>query len=807
VVPDKKNTAPTAQTQEGSDTEGNENWLERARGAYHTSETYLDSNCRKVWDDSLRAFNNQHPGDSKYNNPQYEKRSHLYRPKIRSIIRKNEAAAATAFFSNMDTTSVEAENPSDKVSVASAEIMKSLLQYRLTKSVKWYHTVLGGFQDAQTLGAVCAHIYWEYKQEPVEIEIDVVVVEKPEDAGEYPEQTDLPKGALTVEEEGLQEEEGLTDKIPIPSAMQQSPQMQAPPTGMPPGTPQGQPNQPGTPPPPPEPSPPIPEFRALVDKPVVDIIPIENIRIDPSAAWDDPINTSPYVIHLIPMYFMDVKAKMKSGEWKRLGDGSIRSSGATKYDSTRSARQNEKSDPYDSDGKELMDYEIVWVQRHIHRVDDEDMEFYTMGTDYMLTTPRPLKESVFHGRRPYVFGNCVLETHKVYPSSIPQLGRGLADEANEIANQRIDNVKFVLNKKWFVKAGSQADISGLIRNVPGGVVMMTDPANDVREITWPDVTQSAYEESSRIDNDLAELLGNFNAAQVMADKGINGPARNMQMLSQSAGTLVEYLLRTYVETFVQPVLRQLMWLEQEYETDQTILQLAGAKSKMFKEYGLGEVSDELLNRELVLNVNVGMGATDPNMKLQKFVSAMTQYTQMLKLGIPGLDMKEVGKEIFGHLGYQDGSRFFTSDNPQLALLQQQNLMLNKQMQEMQKKLKDKADVTQARIVTNQATNEAKIQGIQIQEDNANLRESLKHKMALRESDQSKMHDIGMKHIDNESQNLRDTLGHKVAMREADQSRAHQIGMQHLTNSMQGAQKGQDLQNQIALQQAKPMEPK
>src|SRR5450631_4112497 len=41
-------------------------WLKRARDAYRFSTTYIDSNYRKQWDDSIKAFNNQHASDSKY---------------------------------------------------------------------------------------------------------------------------------------------------------------------------------------------------------------------------------------------------------------------------------------------------------------------------------------------------------------------------------------------------------------------------------------------------------------------------------------------------------------------------------------------------------------------------------------------------------------------------------------------------------------------------------------------------------------------------------------------------------------------
>ena len=104
--PENKAVAPTAQgdapVDDGSFFDGVD-WLGRASAAYQGSTSYMDTNYRKTWEDSIRAFYSQFPSDSKYNAPAYEKRSRLYRPKIRTIIRKNEAASAAAFFSNMDT--------------------------------------------------------------------------------------------------------------------------------------------------------------------------------------------------------------------------------------------------------------------------------------------------------------------------------------------------------------------------------------------------------------------------------------------------------------------------------------------------------------------------------------------------------------------------------------------------------------------------------------------------------------------------------------------------------------------------------
>lgn len=686
VQPDARMHPPTAQAAHGvsPSTGSEEGWLRRAQEAYYFSTTYVDSNYRKQWEDSLRAFNNQHSLDSKYSAPSYDKRSHLFRPKTRSVIRKNEAAAAAAFFSNMDVVSIAPADQSNKIEVASAEVMKQLLQYRLTKSIPWYQTVLGGLQDAQTVGVVCAHVYWDFEPAPQSASISPRESEE-----EYPPQLQIPGGAEAANP-GF---EG------------------APSFGF------------GETAPPPKP---------LVDQPAIDLIPVENLRVDPGASWIDPIGTSPYLIHLIPMFAMDVRQKMIKGDWHPYGESLIAAATDGKPDSTRLARNKEREDPYASDSKPISDYEIVWVQRHIHRRDGEDWEFYTLSDIALLTEPRPLKESTLHGIRPYVMGCCILETHKIYPNGVPGISKELQNEANELANQRIDNVKFVLNKKWFVKRGRDADLAGLVRNVPGGVVMLDDPLNDVREITWPDVTQSAYEEQNRVDGDFNELVGNFSPAALMADRQLNAPARNMNMLSQSTGTLVEYLLRTFVETFVQPVLRHLVKLEQAYETDRSLIALAGKKAQIFQRFGLNSVTDEALEKEMTLLVNVGMGATDPQQKLQKFMLAMTGYVNMLKLGAPGINMQEVGKEIFGHLGYNDGSRFFTQDNPQVLQMQQQLQQAMQMIQQLQTKLAEKSTGHQINLAKSREANQTKLAMTQIHEVNENRRNLATHARALTE---------------------------------------------------------------------------
>lgn len=570
-------------------------WLSIASDSFSSSTSYMDANWRRAWEDNLALFQSRHPQDSKYTSENYKHRSRIFRPKTRSVVRKNEAAAAAAFFSNVDVVSVEPENPSDKMQQAASQLMGQLINYRLQKSIPWFQLLIGALQNAQVYGIVSSYQYWKYKER----------------------------------------EDG----------------------------------------------------SVVQDKPCIELIAPENIRFDPGADWLDVVGSSPYVIRMVPMYVDEVRRLMrtmdrKTGQpqWNELSDGQIRQA-MVEYDSLRQARETPRQDSKADNGAPLKDFEIVWCHENFVRLDDQEYVYWTLGSQHMLTDPTPLEEVYFHGQRPFVIGVAMIEAHRAVPDSYVRIGMNLQREANDIVNQRLDNVKLVLNKRWIAKRGKNVDIQSLMRNVPGGVTMADDPETDVKEINWPDVTSSSYQEQDRLNVDFDELLGNFSTSSVSTNRQLNETVGGMNLLQGGASQLTEYMLRTFTETWVEPVLRQLVKLEQKYETDVTVLGLAGQKSELMQRYGVDRVTDELLNQELTVRVNVGMGATDPQTKLQKFTLALQTFSNAAQ-SLPNADMDEVRKEIFGLAGYRDGSRFFQEGdqpNPQVMQMQQA-------MQEMQETL-------------------------------------------------------------------------------------------------------------------------
>jgi len=457
--------------------------------------------------------------------------------------------------------------------------------------------------------------------------------------------------------------------------------------------------------------------KVIRDEPVIELLPVENIRISPSAKWTDPVNSSPYLIRMIPMYILDIKAKMrqkdpKTGEpkWKKLDDGELKSASPVRFDSTQMTREGNREDKYTQESPEsLSDYDIAWVHQNFMRINSvQDVVFYTLGTKFLLTDPVPIKQMYLTGERPFVIGCAVLETHKIYPAGVTQLGENIQKEINEVANQRLDNIKLVLNKRYFARRGSQVDLRSLVRNVAGSVTLMSDVNADVKTVDFQDVTGSSYNEQDRLNVDYDDVVGTFSASTVQSNRKLNETVGGMSMLQGASNSLVEYIIKTFSETWVEPVMRQLMKLEQKYESDMVVLSLAAGKAQLFQRYGINEVTDELLTQELTTTVNVGMSATDPMLKITNFMLGVRTISEVLQNSPPGLfNIKEIAKEIFGRIGYKDGQRFFLqqqegqeqdTEKMQMAeMIQQMQLAieeLQNQLQEKQSEQQLKADVEQ-----------------------------------------------------------------------------------------------------------------
>lgn len=591
---------------EQPDTESD--WMTLARDAFETSEDWFDAALRHDFEKNIAHFQGKHAPGSKYYSQQYKYRSKGFRPKTRTIVRKNEAMAATAFFATRNVVNVKAQNPSDIYERVSAEINSELLQYRFDNTIPWFLTVMGAYQDALVNGVVISHQHWAYEERTQMVDM-------------YG-----PDGRAIINENGTNAQE---EKITV-----------------------------------------------IKDTPAIELRPVENIRFAPAANWIDPLGTSPFIIDRIPMTIIDVMSMMKQKSvsskipWiDGIGIGTLVKGRSDQYsdDSVRRQRERNHLDPIDESSYLNQQFDTVWIHRNIVRKEGRDYIYYTLSTYIMLSDPIPLEEEYPHlkpGERPYSMGFATLEAHKNYPQSLAGITSGLQQAANELSNQRQDNVALVLNRRYFVKRGQGVDLKSLQRNVPGGTTLMNNVEGDVRVEAPPDVTSSSYQEQDRLNMDFDDVAGNFSTSSVGTNRNLNETVGGMEMLGADADALTEYQLRVFSETWVEKVIKQLLQLEQRHESDPAIFAMVGEKMEFYTKFGIDEILDDMIQGSMTVEINVGFGATNPTQRLGRLQQALGTVVQLAPKMASRINDEEVTKEVFGAIGYKDGGRFFLPETPE-----------------------------------------------------------------------------------------------------------------------------------------------
>lgn len=588
---------PTPSSQESQDAVSDK-WLDMARDSFTASTDYFDANIRKGIERNLAHFGNRHAPGSKYYSESYKYRSKGFRPKTRAVVQKNLRAAAIALFSTGDIVDVQAEDDGNLVWRVSAEINQRLLQYRLENTVPWFLTALGAYEDTLVSGVCISHQFWDFQEE----------------ISEYPmidPATNLP----------------VIDELGEPV---------------------------------------IAEERKIVrDTMSIELRPVENVRFSPAADWRDPLNSSPYLIDMIPMTIEEVKRRSQQTEktripWFPVTDAQLLAGKTSDYDPIRSQREGGRSDSKDQ-SHATTDFDTVWVHRNIVRQGGRDWVFYTLGVHARLSDPIPLSEEYPHlrpGVRPYVLGTSSIETHKNYPESLAGIAASIQQEANDISNQRRDNVALVLNRRYIARRGASVDYQSLIRNIPGSITLVDDIHQDIRIEAPPEITGSSYQEQDRVNMDMDELTGSFSTSSVASNRQLNETVGGMELLSGDSNDQTEFNLRVFVTTWVEPVLKQMIQLQQYYETDEALLRMMGEKVKMWERFGVDKVTDRMIQGSMMVRVNVGFGATNPQQRINKLALGLNTALQFAPHMAGRLDGDEVASEVFGVLGYKNVERFF-----------------------------------------------------------------------------------------------------------------------------------------------------
>lgn len=415
----------------------------------------------------------------------------------------------------------------------------------------------------------------------------------------------------------------------------------------------------------------------LIDRPEICLIPPENVRFDPNCNWTNIAQHSPYLLVLYPMNpgdaldFIRQNSHSKTPWIEGITEEMLRNYAGTdpaETQSPRTARDGRVDPQRQASGM----FRNVWLTECFVRVEGVDWTFWSLGDTMLLSAPAKTEDLYPHlsGERPYVIGTDQIEPHRAYVMSAVESWQPLQQEANDLTNLRLDYEKRIVSPPTKVARGRKVDLQQVQRRGPNGIILVEN-MDDVMPMEMPEVPGSLFQEQTFVNADFDDLAGVFNASSVQTNRDMNETVGGMHLLAENGNQLSDLDLTVWNETWVTPVIAQLLKLEEFYESDEKVLTICGERAQLWQKFGVNAITDEMLRSDSTVRVNIGVGSTSlPLERIKKFdmawdtaAKALAPFVQTGKIDVTP-NAESIVDDIFQAAGFRDGGkRFFEYVGP------------------------------------------------------------------------------------------------------------------------------------------------
>ena len=246
-------------------------------------------------------------------------------------------------------------------------------------------------------------------------------------------------------------------------------------------------------------------------------------------------------------------------------------------------------------------------------------------------------------RPPFVVGTAFPESHVMYGKSFPGITRDLQKETNARINQEREAVARALRPPTLVNRNSNIDLMALMIRKIGGVVQGNDVSPEsVREMEIANPVPISLPAQQRIDQLYTEISSIGPAEVGAAQPGSEDQSATASSTqSTNANKKMNMVIRNLTQTGIIPMLRFLLRLEQEYESDELIEQVTGrvlgwkfVKDKEGKH--VGPRPSVVIQGDFDLSANVGQNKNNQLAQLKTITELGTQangtLVQALQVG-------------------------------------------------------------------------------------------------------------------------------------------------------------------------------
>lgn len=255
----------------------------------------------------------------------------------------------------------------------------------------------------------------------------------------------------------------------------------------------------------------------------------------------------------------------------------------------------------------------------------EDMYIITVANNATIIRYERLRDCYRHGQKTYIKLDDQPWPGEYYGVSTVEPLVGLQAQMIDIVNQRLDNLKLILNRMWVVSA--QSNISpGSVKSVPGNVMVVQGDANNaIVPIQTQDVTGNAYNETDYIDRLIQTVSGVTDFGKGVGSAGLNDTATGVSIVSEAARNRVEAKMKR-IRNAIARLVKMILSLNNQFITEDQWLRVLGPS----KEYDWKKIPKEAFKGSYDVRVKGNMRAVSPKQRQDEAAAFMNFFTPLMQ---------------------------------------------------------------------------------------------------------------------------------------------------------------------------------
>jgi hypothetical protein len=327
---------------------------------------------------------------------------------------------------------------------------------------------------------------------------------------------------------------------------------------------------------------------------------------------------------------------------------------------------------------------------------------------------------------PYASLSCYIMPHKAIGRSRAELTQQTQRVKTVLLRQTLDNIYTVNHPRNVLHPDVNVDdylkirMNGAIRLKKDSAVL---PGQAIHPLVVPPMMQQSLQVIQYMDSTRAQSTGTYLASQGLdADAIAKETATRFTGIEEKGSEKIELVARTMAETGWRKLYEGAAWTVSRFQDSATEITVLGKQ--------LTVDPTKWRNNHHVVS-KVGLGAGDPEKMVGSMQGVLGIQQQLQSAGSPMVDQSKLFntlQEIIKGLGFKQVDKFFNDPEQPDQLLQAENEILKKQMQQMQQlleQLQAKNPLAEAEQVKAEGALQAKIFDLQTKQstDAAELAES------------------------------------------------------------------------------------